>query len=345
MTSFISLSFSLLSDSGGIQTHNLLIRSQMLYSVELRNLRSFIAGAKVRSFSESAKLFCNFFLFMLKKTGWAWIFAYFFVPSRQEREPNKQNDKKKETITHIGKRGHHRLCCRGKVDSTRRRHGGIRALGGAWRRGGPAGTPQEALVHGGRGHHNAGDSIKNVQAKTKKKIEDQHIMKDYFKPDPKRATWYAIVCPGLGQIYNRSYWKLPILYGGMLTFTYLIRWNGGMYNDYHNAYHDILDSDPTTQSYLSLVPEYDGSQTWLQSTLKSKTERYRRARDLSTFGMVALYLVSVVDAFVDAHLYDFTVTDDLTMRLEPVFNTNGFGGSMYDNQSMYVGLQCSFSFK
>jgi len=192
---------------------------------------------------------------------------------------------------------------------------------------------------------NAGDSIKNVQAKTKKKIEDQHIMKDYFKPDPKRATWYAIVCPGLGQIYNRSYWKLPILYGGMLTFTYLIRWNGGMYNDYHNAYHDILDSDPTTQSYLSLVPEYDGSQTWLQSTLKSKTERYRRARDLSTFGMVALYLVSVVDAFVDAHLYDFTVTDDLTMRLEPVFNTNGFGGSMYDNQSMYVGLQCSFSFK
>lgn len=192
---------------------------------------------------------------------------------------------------------------------------------------------------------NMDDTIKNTQANTKKKIEEQPIKKDYFKPDPKKATWYAIVCPGLGQIYNRSYWKLPILYGGMLTFTYLIRWNGGMYNDYHNAYHDILDSDPNTQSYLSLVPEYDGSQTWLQSTLKSKTERYRRARDLSTFGMVALYLVSVVDAFVDAHLYDFTVTDDLTMRLEPVFNTNGFGGSMYDSQSMYVGLQCSFSFK
>ena len=75
-----------LSDSGGIQTHNLLIRSQMLYSVELRNLRSFLAGAKVRSFSETAKFFCVFFLFMSKKTGLAWIFTYFFVPSRQKKE-------------------------------------------------------------------------------------------------------------------------------------------------------------------------------------------------------------------------------------------------------------------
>ncbi|MCQ2210489.1 MAG: DUF5683 domain-containing protein [Paludibacteraceae bacterium] len=179
----------------------------------------------------------------------------------------------------------------------------------------------------------------------KQKEPEQSIKKDYFKPDPKKATWYAIVCPGLGQIYNRSYWKLPILYGGILTFTYLIRWNGGMYNDYHNAYHDILDEDPTTDSYLSLVPEYDGSQTWLQSTLKSKTTRYRRARDLSTFGLVAFYLVSVVDAFVDAHLYDFSVTDDLSMKVEPVFNTSGFGSSMEARQTSIVGVQCSFQFK
>ena len=192
--------------------------------------------------------------------------------------------------------------------------------------------------------NNAGSANK-AQSISKKKKEEQQVVKDYFKPDPKKATWYAIVCPGLGQIYNRSYWKLPILYGGMLTFTYLIRWNGGMYNDYHNAYHDILDSDPNTQSYLSLVPEYDGTQTWLKTTLKSKTERYRRARDLSTFGMVALYLVSVVDAFVDAHLYDFTVTDDLTLRVEPIFNSYGLESSMEGKNPMFVGLQCSFSFK
>lgn len=168
---------------------------------------------------------------------------------------------------------------------------------------------------------------------------------EYFKPDPKRATWYALVCPGLGQIYNRSYWKLPVLYGGILTFTYLISWNGGMYNDYHNAYHDILDDDPATDSYLNFYPSYDGTQSWLQTTLKSKTKRYRRARDLSTFGLVAFYMVSVIDAFVDAHLYDFSVTDDLSFHWEPVINTYGLGNSWDAKQSPVVGIQCSLQFK
>ena len=168
---------------------------------------------------------------------------------------------------------------------------------------------------------------------------------DYFKPDPKRATWYALVCPGLGQIYNRSYWKLPILYGGILTFTYLISWNGGMYNDYHNAYHDILDDDPTTDSYLAFYPSYDGTQSWLQSTLKTKTKRYRRARDLSTFGLVAFYMVSVIDAFVDAHLYDFSVTDDLSLHWEPVINTYGLGNTCDVQPTAMVGIQCTFQFK
>ena len=177
--------------------------------------------------------------------------------------------------------------------------------------------------------------------KTKRNV----TAKDFFKPDPKKATWYAIVCPGLGQIYNRSYWKLPVLYGGMLTFTYLISWNGRMYNEYHNAYHDILDNDPATESYLSLYPEYNGTQTWLQNTLKTRTNNYRRSRDLSTFGMVALYLVSVIDAFVDAHLYDFTVSDDLSMHWEPVINANGLGNSLEARQQSVVGFQCCLKFK
>lgn len=169
---------------------------------------------------------------------------------------------------------------------------------------------------------------------------------DYFKPDAKRATWYALVCPGLGQIYNRSYWKLPILYGGMLTFSYFIGWNGRMYNEYHNAYRDILDNDPLTCSYETLVPNYTGDASWLQSTLKSRTNRYRRYRDLCTFGVVAFYLVSVIDAFVDAHLYDFTVTEDLSMRVEPVINMYCIGTTAIEEpQSMVLGLQCSFSFK
>lgn len=168
----------------------------------------------------------------------------------------------------------------------------------------------------------------------------------YFKPDPRRATWYALVCPGLGQIYNRSYWKLPIVYGGMLTLSYFIGWNGRMYNEYHNAYKDVIDNDPNTKSYEALVPNYMGTTSWLQTTMKQKMQRYRRYRDICTFGLVAVYLVSVIDAFVDAHLYDFTVTDDLSMRLEPMINLNGLGNPTDSpQQTASVGVQCSFTFK
>lgn len=177
-----------------------------------------------------------------------------------------------------------------------------------------------------------------VEAKRERKLK---IHKEYFTPDPKRATWYAIVCPGLGQIYNRSYWKLPILYGGMLACTYLITWNGRMYNDYRNAYHDIIDDDPRTNSYMTLFPSYDGSQSWMTSTLKSKTNSYRRTRDMSVFAMVLLYMVSAVDAFVDAHLYDFTVSDDLSLRIEPVINNFG-SGEIFKSRSF--GMQCSIRF-
>lgn len=186
--------------------------------------------------------------------------------------------------------------------------------------------------------------VQEAPTTSNQEIKREHrlrIDKGAFMPDPKRATWYSIVCPGLGQIYNRSYWKLPIVYGGMLACTYLISWNGRMYNDYRNAYHDIIDSDPKTNSYLSLYPSYDGSQTWLTNTLKSKTNNYRRSRDMSIFAMVLLYMVTAVDAFVDAHLYDFTVSNDLSLRVEPVIN--GFDtGEGFKNRSF--GMQCSIKF-
>ncbi len=173
--------------------------------------------------------------------------------------------------------------------------------------------------------------------------EKRSSVKEPFLPNPQKATWYAIVCPGLGQIYNRSYWKLPIVYGGVLAFTYLISWNGRMYNDYRNAYFDISDDDPTTDSYLDLSPNYKGTleeKQKLTNSLKTKTTSYRRARDLSIFGSVALYVVSVIDAFVDAHLYDFEVSNDLSFRVEPVI----------ENYSIYsyrpsVGVQCCLKFK
>ncbi|HOU67340.1 MAG: DUF5683 domain-containing protein [Paludibacteraceae bacterium] len=174
-------------------------------------------------------------------------------------------------------------------------------------------------------------------------VKGPHVFKSSFAPDPTRATWYALVCPGLGQIYNRSYWKVPIVYGGMCTLAYLILWNGRMYNDYKNAYHDIADNDPNTNSYERLISGYTNSDmAWLSSTLMRKRDSYRRYRDLSIFGMAGLYVLSVVDAFVDAHLYDFTVSDDLSLRVEPVINPY-LDGSDYKPTSVF-GFQCSVSF-
>lgn len=70
-----------------------------------------------------------------------------------------------------------------------------------------------------------------------------------WHPNPKRALWLAIVIPGAGQIYNRKYWKLPIVYGGFVGCAYAMRWNNQMYRDYSQAYLDLMDNDPNTQSY------------------------------------------------------------------------------------------------
>ncbi len=70
-----------------------------------------------------------------------------------------------------------------------------------------------------------------------------------WRPNPKRAMWLAIVIPGAGQVYNRKFWKLPIVYGGFLGCIYALRWNGQMYNDYSQAYMDLMDNDPSTESY------------------------------------------------------------------------------------------------
>ncbi|MBR3520274.1 MAG: hypothetical protein IKN77_09165 [Paludibacteraceae bacterium] len=198
----------------------------------------------------------------------------------------------------------------------------------------PNTSDTEALPQKGNGSEQTTEVTPQKAKKTK-------LKESAFMPDPKRATWYAIVCPGLGQIYNRSYWKLPILYGGALACTYLISWNGRMYNDYRNAYHDIIDSDPNTDSYMTLFPSYDGSQTWLPNTLRTKMNNYRRTRDMSVFAVVMLYMVSAVDAFVDAHLYDFTVSDDLSLRVEPIINSYS---TDYLNRSRSFGFRCNITF-
>jgi len=146
------------------------------------------------------------------------------------------------------------------------------------------------------------------------------LPKPKFVPDPKRALWLSLVLPGAGQIYNRKYWKLPIIYGGFLGCAYALMWNQQMYRDYSQAYLDIMDDDPDTHSYLDMLPpRYDitGREEQFQNLFKRKKDYYRRYRDLSAFCFIGVYLISVIDAYVDAQLSVFDITPDLTMRVEP----------------------------
>lgn len=142
-----------------------------------------------------------------------------------------------------------------------------------------------------------------------------------FNPDPTRAVWLSALCPGLGQIYNRRYWKLPLIVGGFMGLAYGTSWNNEMLTDYTRAYADIMDNDPTTKSYMDFFPitvkEEDLDKSWLTSTLKSRKDYYRRNRDLCIICMVGVYLLAMVDAYVDAQLAHFDISGDLSMDITP----------------------------
>ena len=168
-----------------------------------------------------------------------------------------------------------------------------------------------------------------------------------WRPDPKRALWLALVIPGGGQIYNRKYWKLPIVYGGFIGCLYAMNWNNTMYKDYSQALIDLVDNDPNTQSYNQFLRL--GMQITTASDVKryedifrKRKDKYRRWRDLSFFVMVGVYALSVIDAYVDAELSVFDISDDLSLRVEPTIINNHSSANPFDASS--IGLQCSLNF-
>jgi hypothetical protein len=136
-----------------------------------------------------------------------------------------------------------------------------------------------------------------------------------YKPDPKKAIWYSVLCPGLGQLYNRRYWKLPFVGAGVIGVAYAINWNSKYYNAYTNAYRDVMDDDPTTTSYMKLLPPGSTgiNESQLVTVLKNRQQKFRRSRDLSYIGAVGVYVICILDAFVDAQLYDFDISPDLSV--------------------------------
>lgn len=165
-----------------------------------------------------------------------------------------------------------------------------------------------------------------------------------FKPSPKKAVLYSVFLPGLGQVYNRKYWKLPILYGGFAGFAYFISWNQGYYQFYFDAYKSIIDNDPNTNAWHDAVPYGQNpdniDEKWFASVLKDRKDYFRYYRDFSIIGAVALYGLAIVDAYVDAQLFDFNMSPDLSMRITPTV--------MSKKQSYFLadayGVQFSLTF-
>jgi len=179
-----------------------------------------------------------------------------------------------------------------------------------------------------------------------------------FKPNSTRAVLFAIV-PGMGQVYNRKYWKLPLVYGGFMGFMYAVTWNAKNYQDYGAAYKSILAD---AAAYNQLLNEADGSEvdyafnkawTDLVSTtdypsvvnssayhnlFKSRKDYFRRNRDLSLILTACFYLITMVDAYVDAELFDFDISPDLSLRITPALSPQTPAAARH------IGLNCSIAF-
>ena len=153
----------------------------------------------------------------------------------------------------------------------------------------------------------------------------------------------SVVLPGTAQIYNKDYWKLPIVYGGFLGCAYALNWNNQMYSDYSQAYLDIMDDDPGTASYEDFLPpryNVEANRDYLERVFKNRKDNYRRQRDLSIFCFIGVYLLSVIDAYVDAELSNFDISNDLSVQLRPT--TLDYKRDNICNHA--YGLQCSISF-
>ena len=138
--------------------------------------------------------------------------------------------------------------------------------------------------------------------------------------DVKKATTLSMICPGAGQIYNKSYWKMPIVIGGMASMVYVIDWNNRGYKRFKNAYTLLSDFEQNPGKYPGGVSKDEFGGRYSASFLKNLRDSYRRNRDLSILLTAAVYAFQAVDAHVDAHLKDFDVSDDLTVDLQPTID-------------------------
>lgn len=174
---------------------------------------------------------------------------------------------------------------------------------------------------------------------TKEVVKMPLLPEQEFRPNPTKAVIYSAIFPGAGQFYNRKYWKLPIIYGGALGLVYAITWNGRVYNDYQFMYKDLMSGG---NGWKDMVPNGGAGRSreaW-GDNFKRQRDFFRRNRDLAIICTIGVYALCMIDAYVDAHLYDFDVSPDLSLHVMPTL----WGPNTLSGDKISFGLQCNIIF-
>jgi hypothetical protein len=129
------------------------------------------------------------------------------------------------------------------------------------------------------------------------------------KKCPKKAGIYSAVVPGAGQFYTKKYWKIPIIYAGLITSAYYIKESNNYYELYKNTYLNRLDGNNSDEFY----GQYSNSE------LITLINHYRRNREISILCFFGTYILNIVDASVSAHLFDYDISNDLSLRIQPIY--------------------------
>ena len=166
----------------------------------------------------------------------------------------------------------------------------------------------------------------------------EHLdMEGYARHSPAKAAIMSAVVPGLGQIYNRQYWKVPVVYVAMgFSIHFFLKWQNE-FNRYRRAYIDINDKDPFTNFHETLGLPTSRSQTEIQQYITKRKEKLRTWRDWTIVAMAGAYALNVIDANVFAHLMDFSIDDNLSLHIQPCFLQNQF-------VSQKIGLTLQLTF-
>lgn len=163
--------------------------------------------------------------------------------------------------------------------------------------------------------------------------------RSFWNDDPHSPTKAALLSlvPGMGQAYNKKYWKIPIVYAGLGVAGYAIWFNAHYYNEIKDAYLIRTDGDSTTtDDYVVTIPS--------ETSLLQYAEYYKKNLDLSVVIFSAVYILNIVDAVVDAHLFSFDISDDLSLQLKPYYNLPLYASNDFRNSNAY-GVKFKFTIK